>query len=73
MKTVYVVLQGEDCEGAEICSVFAEKEDAIKYINTEFPDWQRIEAEDEWRRGYWWNGQFCKGCTSVYIEEWEVS
>lgn len=71
-KTVYVVLWGEDCEGAQIEGVFTKKEDAIKLIKEKYPSWQEV-IEDEWRKTYIRNGKICKHCTSVFIEEWDVN
>lgn len=62
-KTVYVVLWGEDCEGAQIQVVFSNKEAAVNYLNTHdtFSRWKKV-SEDERR----------SGCESTFIEEWNV-
>lgn len=71
MTSVYVVLRGEDCEGAEIQAVFEKKEDAIKYLNEKYSTWMKI-APDERRTTFVHNGMTLKGCTSAFIEEWDV-
>lgn len=71
MKTVYVVLRGEDCEGAHIEAVFGKENDAIKYLDEKYPTWLKT-APDERRATYVFNGVVHKGCTSAFIEEWDV-
>lgn len=71
MKTVYVVLEGDDCEGAYIQAVFAKKEDAIKHLDKNYPTWIKT-APDERYSSYFYNGKIRRGCTSAFVEEWEI-
>ena len=59
---VFVVLMGEDCEGAYVQAVFASEKDAIKYLDEKYPRWKKTTPTD--RRS---------GCTSAFVEEWEVN
>ena len=71
MKKVYVVLRGEDCEGAWIEAVFEKNEDAIKYLDEKYTKWLKI-APDDRRSTYVFDGKVCEGCTSAFVEEWDV-
>ena len=58
---VFIVLEGEDCEGAYIQDVLASEEDAIQYLDKKYPRWAKITPTE--RRS---------GCISAFVEEWEV-
>ena len=59
---VFIVLEGEDCEGAHVQAVFGSEQDAIKYLDKKYHGWKKTTPTD--RR--------C-GCTSAFVEEWEVN
>lgn len=59
--TVWIVMQGEDCEGGFIEGVFANEADAINDISKRYPGWEEISPYE--RR---------IGCVSVWAEEWGV-
>lgn len=61
MKKVYIVLWGVDCEGAKVEGVFSTEEGAIKYLDENYSKWDKI-SDTERRRG----------CTSAFVEEWDV-
>ena len=71
MKKVYVVLAGDDCEGAYIQAVFSNKKDAIAYLDEEYSEWLKI-YPDYRRETYVYDGKVHKGCASAFIEEWNV-
>lgn len=74
-QTVFIVLFGEDCEGSEICGVYAKKEDAIAYIDEciqeDFSGWIR-KSPEEARSCYEYNGKIREGCMSIIVEEFNV-
>ena len=74
-ETVYIVLEGDDCEGAEICGVYAKKEDAIKYIDKRIKKneigWIRKSLEEA-RTCYKHNGRIHQGCHSIEVVEYEI-
>lgn len=71
--TVYIVMAGEDCEGAYIEDVFAKKEDAIAWLDHMCSKENWIsEGELERRKTYMYNGKRCKSAFSAWVTEWEV-
>lgn len=70
-KTVYVVLWGQDCEGADVQAVFSNEKDAIAYLDEHYPKWERISPTYR-HEMYESNGKLVKGCESASVEEWDV-
>lgn len=60
-KTVFIVLDGMDCEGALVQAVFSNEKDAVDYLDKHYPNWKRISPIE--RRST---------CESAFVEEWEV-
>lgn len=58
---VYIVLQGEDCEGASVKAVFATEDQAVQYVKENYARYEKTGP----RRWHW-------GCDYIEIEEWEV-
>lgn len=71
VKTVYVVLLGGDCEGGTIQKVFANKADALLYIDKNYSGLTKT-GHDEWHTTFLYNGKRLTSCDYVCIEECEV-
>lgn len=59
---VYLVLEGDDCEGAYVQAVFRREEDAIQYLDEKYRGWKKTMPTE--RRS---------GCTTAFVEEWDVT
>ena len=61
--TVFIVEQGEFCEGAVICGVFSSIEKALNYVGTYYDlnRW-KLKRENRWEHG----------CDYLEINEYEV-
>jgi len=71
VNTVFVVLFGADCEGGIVQKVFANKSDAIHYINEKYSNLKPT-GNDEWHTTFLYKGERIASCDYVCIEEWEV-
>lgn len=59
---VYIVLQGEDCEGASVKAVFATEDQAVQYVKENYARYEKTGP----RRWHY-------GCDYIEIEEWELT